>query len=67
MTNENKQSWKDIRIKEINDMGYKCDDSHPCFDEVQAIYSAPEGLRSYKEFKDWQRLQAVNNSILEPR
>ena len=48
-------------------MGYKCDDSHPYFDEVQAIYSAPEGLRSYKEFKDWQRLQAVNNSILEPR
>ena len=61
------QEWKDIRIKEINAMGYKCDDSHPCFDEVQAIYSAPEGLRSYKEFKDWQRLQAVNNSILEPR
>ena len=28
------QEWKDIRIKEINAMGYKCDDSHPCFDEV---------------------------------
>ena len=32
------QEWKDIRLKEINDMGYKCDDSHPYFDEVRAIY-----------------------------
>lgn len=65
--NEKNNNWKDARIAEINAMGYVCDDSHPCFDEVQAIYSAPEGLRSYKEFKDWQRLQARNNSILEPR
>ena len=42
------QEWKDIRIKEINNMGYKCDDSHPCFEEVQAIYDSK--AESYEEF-----------------
>ena len=42
-------SWKDIRIKEINAMGYMCDDSHPFFDEVQAIYEST--AETYKEFK----------------
>ena len=45
---ETKQSWKDTRIKEINDTGYKCDDSHPCFEEVQAIYDSK--AESYEEF-----------------
>jgi len=48
MTNT-KQSWKDTRIKEINNMGYKCDDSHPCFEEVQAIYKSD--AKSYEEFE----------------
>ena len=26
---DNPSEWKDIRIKEINAMGLKCDDSHP--------------------------------------
>ena len=53
MTNENKQSWKDIRIKEINAMGYKCDDSHPCFDEVMSIYDS--NAETYEEFlKDFK-------------
>ena len=42
-------NWKDIRIAEINSMGYLCDDSHPCFDEVQAIYGSD--AESYAEFK----------------
>ena len=42
-------NWKDIRIAEINSMGYLCDDSHPCFDEVQAIYG--RDAESYAEFK----------------
>ena len=42
------QEWKDIRIKEINAMGYECDDSHPCFDEVMAIYESDAD--SYEEF-----------------
>lgn len=40
--------WKDKRIKEINKMGYPCDDAHPCFEEVMAIYDAKE--KSYEEF-----------------
>lgn len=48
MTENTKQSWKDTRIKEINNMGYKCDDSHPCFEEVQAIYDSK--AESYEEF-----------------
>ena len=48
MTNT-KQSWKDTRIKEINNMGYKCDDSHPYFEEVQAIYKSD--AKSYEEFE----------------
>ena len=48
MTNT-KQSWKDIRIKEINNLGYNCDDSHPCFEEVQAIYNSD--AKSYEEFE----------------
>ena len=42
------QEWKDVRIKEINNMGYLCDDSHPCFEEVQAIYDSK--AESYEEF-----------------
>ena len=42
------QEWKDIRLKEINDMGYKCDDSHPYFDEVMSIYES--NADSYEEF-----------------
>lgn len=42
-------NWKDARIAEINAMGYVCDDSHPCFDEVQAIYGSD--AESYAEFK----------------
>ena len=45
---DNPSDWKDIRIKEINAMGYKCDDSHPCFEEVQAIYDSK--AESYEEF-----------------
>lgn len=30
-------------------MGYKCDDSHPFFDEVQAIYQSD--AETYKDFK----------------
>ena len=30
--------WKDLRIKEINEMGYLCNDDHPCFEEVMEIY-----------------------------
>ena len=29
---DNPSDWKDIRIKEINAMGYKCDDSYPFFE-----------------------------------
>lgn len=42
------QEWKDIRIKEINAMGYICDDSHPHFDEVMSIYES--NADSYEEF-----------------
>tara|TARA_B100001769_G_C21935021_1_gene503798 strand:+ start:352 stop:507 length:156 start_codon:yes stop_codon:yes gene_type:complete len=42
-------NWKDIRIAEINAMGYLCDDSHPFFDEVQAIYEST--AESYEQFK----------------
>ena len=42
------QEWKDIRIKEINAMGLKCDDSHPCFDEVMEIYDS--NATTYEEF-----------------
>ena len=42
------QEWKDIRIKEINAMGYTCDDSHPHFDEVMSIYESDAD--SYEEF-----------------
>ena len=42
------QDWKDIRLKEINAMGYKCDDSHPYFDEVMSIYES--NADSYEEF-----------------
>lgn len=41
-------SWKDKRIKEINEMGYPCDDAHPRFEEVMAIYESKE--KSYEEF-----------------
>ena len=47
------KEWKDIRIKEINAMGYKCDDSHPCFDEVMAIYESD--AETYEEFKQKQK------------
>ena len=47
------QEWKDIRIKEINAMGYTCDDSHPCFDEVMAIYESD--AETYEEFKQKQK------------
>ncbi len=47
------QEWKDIRIKEINAMGYECDDSHPCFDEVMAIYESD--AETYEEFKQKQK------------
>tara|TARA_R100001015_G_C4634484_1_gene201084 strand:+ start:5915 stop:6100 length:186 start_codon:yes stop_codon:yes gene_type:complete len=40
--------WKEKRIKEINSKGLKCDDSHPDFEEVQAIYSSK--ARNYREF-----------------
>ena len=30
--------WKNARIKEINEMGYLCNDDHPCFEEVMEIY-----------------------------
>ena len=47
------QEWKDIRIKEINAMGFKCDDSHPCFDEVMSIYDS--NAETYEEFlKDFK-------------
>ena len=42
------QEWKDIRIKEINAMGYICYDSHPHFDEVMSIYES--NADSYEEF-----------------
>ena len=29
-------------------MGYECDDSHPCFDEVMSIYESDAD--SYEEF-----------------
>lgn len=45
---EIKESWKDQRIKEINAMGIPCDDDHPCFDEVQAIYESE--AETYVEF-----------------
>ena len=44
---------KDIRIKEINAMGYECDDSHPCFDEVMAMYETD--AETYEEFKQKQK------------
>ena len=47
------QEWKDIRIKEINAMGYTCDDSHPCFDEVMSIYESD--AETYEEFKQKQK------------
>jgi hypothetical protein len=40
--------WKDLRIKEINSMGYKADPDHPNYDEVQAIYKSEH--TSYMEF-----------------
>ena len=40
--------WKDKRIREINKMGYPCDDAHPRFEEVMAIYDSKE--KSYEEF-----------------
>ena len=43
------ENWKDVRIKEINNMGYLCDDSHPCFEEVQEIYGSK--AETYEEFK----------------
>ena len=45
---DNPSDWKDIRIKEINAMGYKCDDSHPCFDEVMSIYDS--NAETYEKF-----------------
>ena len=48
--NENNINWKDERIAEINAMGYVCDDSHPCFDEVQAIYGS--NAKTYAEFRE---------------
>lgn len=50
------QEWKDIRIKEINAMGYECDDSHPCFDEVMSIYESD--AETYEEFKQKQEEEA---------
>ena len=47
------QEWKDIRLKEINAMGYKCDDSHPYFDEVMSIYESD--AETYEEFKQKQK------------
>ena len=46
--------WKEKRIKEINSKGLKCDDSHPDFEEVQAIYSSKaKNYRAFiKEFLD---------------
>jgi len=40
--------WKEKRIKKINSKGLKCDDSHPDFDEVQAIYTSR--ARNYRQF-----------------
>jgi hypothetical protein len=51
------QEWKDIRLKEINAMGYKCDDSHPYFDEVMAIYESD--AETYEEFKQRQNPQRI--------
>jgi len=48
--NEKSNNWKDERIAEINAMGYVCDDSHPCFDEVQAIYDS--NASTYAEFRE---------------
>ena len=48
--NEKNNNWKDERIAEINAMGYVCDDSHPCFDEVQAIYGS--NAKTYAEFRE---------------
>ncbi len=48
--NEKNNNWKDERIAEINAMGYVCDDDHPCFDEVQAIYTS--NAQSYAEFRE---------------
>jgi len=45
---DNPSEWKDIRIKEINAMGLKCDDSHPCFEEVMEIYDS--NATTYEEF-----------------
>ena len=47
------QEWKDIRIKEINAMGYECDDSHPYFDEVMSIYESD--AETYEEFNQRQK------------
>ena len=51
------QEWKDIRIKEINAMGYECDDSHPYFDEVMSIYESD--AETYEEFKQKQNPQRI--------
>lgn len=42
--------WKDHRIREINNMGIVCDDCHPNFEEVQAIYKSD--ANTYKQFKE---------------
>ena len=42
-----------LRTREINAMGYTCDDSHPCFDEVMAIYESD--AETYEEFKQKQK------------
>lgn len=41
-------SWQDVRIAEINNMGYLCDDNHPNFDEYQAILESKHA--TYEEF-----------------
>ena len=51
------ENWKDVRIKEINNMGYLSDDSHPCFDEVMAIYES--NAETYKEFI--KEVKSLNN------
>ena len=49
------ENWKDVRIKEINNMVYLSDDSHPCFDEVMAIYES--NAETYGEFlKEFKNL-----------
>jgi len=41
-------SWKDVRIAEINNMGLRCDDDHPHFEEYQAILQSDH--KTYDEF-----------------